>query len=75
VTVYSISDGEWSSEKTIEGRLILEPGLVELGDYHIDRISSAWINVSSAEAAGFCQRMPLWDSLEKIEINAPRGEL
>ena len=75
VYVYSVEDGNWSTKQIIEGRLILEPGLLEFGDHNIDRVSSTWINASSGESIGFCQRMPLWDSLEQIKANAPGGEL
>ena len=73
VHVYTVTDGNWSGQKIIEARLILEPGVIEFGDYHIDRISRAWRQVGTGVTAGYCQRMPLWDTLESIAANAPAG--
>lgn len=74
VHVYKVQNGIWPSKEIIEGRLILEPGVLEFGAYNIDRTNRAWQNVAMGETVGYCSRLPLWDALEVIEENAPGGE-
>lgn len=72
VYVYEIAAGNWSPREVIEGRLVLEPGVLEFGERHIDRTSSAWLDAATGEQLGYCQRLPLWDALAAIE--AATGE-
>ena len=74
VHVYDIAKGGWSSRNVIEGRLILEPGVLEFGDHTIDRVTRAWQDAANGDTIGYCARMPLWDYLEVIRANAPGGE-
>ncbi len=74
VHVYSVIGGDWSAREVVEGRLILEPGLLEFGARNIDRVSRAWLRADTGEAVGYCTRLPLWEALESIEANAPGGE-
>jgi len=74
VHVYTISEGAWSEAEIIEGRLILDPGLLEFGDYNIDRVDRSWQRADSGVAVGYCTRLPLWDALESIATNAAGGQ-
>lgn len=74
VHIYTVAEGNWSSRKVIEGRLILDPGLIEFGGHNIDRVSRAWQDAATGATVGYCARMPLWDYLEVIAANAPGGE-
>lgn len=74
VRVYEVSAGRWSAGQLIEGRLILEPGLLELGSHNVDRVTRAWQRAETGETVGYCTRLPLWDSLETIAQNAPGGD-
>ena len=67
VHVYKVTDGEWAPGEVIEGRMVLEPGVLEFGDYNIDRVTQAWQQADTGAAVGFCTRLPLWDALEVIE--------
>lgn len=74
VHVYTVTEGNWSPLEVVEGRLVLEPGVLEFGDYKIDRTNRAWQSATTGEPVGFCSRLPLWDALDSIEANAPGGE-
>jgi hypothetical protein len=74
VHVYTTVDGNWSAREIIEARLVLDPGVLEFGDYTIDRVSRAWQRADSGVTVGYCSRLPLWDALEEIATNAPGGE-
>ena len=71
VHVYSVKGGKWSQKAVIQGRLVLDPGLLEFGSRHIDRRSRVWRTADSGEAVGHCKRLPLWEALASIEANAP----
>jgi len=69
VHVYSVTDGVWAPQEVIEGRLVLDPGVIEFGEYTINRVSSAWESEGGAPS-GYCSRLPLWDALEVISDHA-----
>ena len=71
VHVYSVTAGDWSGRMVIEGRLVLDPGVLELGARRIDRVNRAWMRADTGEAMGYCTRLPLWEALESIEAKAP----
>ena len=70
VLKYGVTDGIWSAAKSIEGRLVLDPGVVELGNHQIDRVSRAWRLADTGAEIGHCARLPLWDALAGIERTA-----
>ncbi len=72
VWVYEISDAGWSGPEVIAGRLILEPGFIELGDKSIDRVKAEWQQDDAV--LGYCQRMPLWESIDAINDKIGEGE-
>ena len=74
VNVYKIEAGNWASAETIEGRLILDPGILEFGPANIDRVNREWLDASTGNGLGFCQRLPLWDSLDTIAANSSHSE-
>jgi hypothetical protein len=71
VWVYEVDGTAWSGPEVIEGRLILDPGVIELNDKTIERVEAAW--QMSGETQGYCQRMPLWESIDTIKANAGEG--
>jgi len=74
VNVFRIDDGTWTSQETIEGRLILDPGILEFGTANIDRVNQEWLDALTGGGLGYCQRLPLWDSLDTIAANSPASE-
>lgn len=73
VVVYEVTGADWPPGKTIEGRLVLDPGVLELGSHRIDRVSRAWRLADTAAEIGYCTRLPLWGALESIENRAPES--
>jgi hypothetical protein len=67
VLVYQLNEGQWTEPALIEGRLILDPGVIELGEKTIDRIDRHWLQDN--RPVGYCHRMPLWESIDIIEQN------
>ena len=74
VHVHTVRDGDWLAMQVIEARLILEPGIIEFGEFSIDRTNRAWQSADTGQVVGYCSRLPLWDTLEVIAANAPGGE-
>lgn len=66
--VYKVDNGVWLTQKEIEARLILDPGIIELDDTYIDRVTREWLASATDGKLGYCRRMPLWESLETISI-------
>jgi hypothetical protein len=71
--VYHVVNGQWQPREVIEARLVLDPGLIELGDTRIDRVNREWLDAASEKPIGFCQRLPLWDSLDAIKQRSAEG--
>ena len=74
VNIYQIKDGVWQDPEREEARLILDPGVLELGATTINRVNREWLDASSNQSLGYCQRLPLWDSLDTITQNASVSE-
>ncbi len=68
---YQIIDGQWSGKEILEAMLVLDPGRLEFGEHTIDRVNQGWSINHDEQVIGFCQRMPLWDAIEKIDTQAP----
>lgn len=74
VTVYTVNDGTWAPATTIDMRVSLDPPLLTLSDGHeIERVNRQWRHVSPPAALGYCQRLPLWESLAIIEKRSTGG--
>jgi len=73
VHIYAVADGEWQAREVVEARLVLEPAVLEFGSASIDRKTREWVNADSQQSMGFCQRLPLWDALEYIELHSIEG--
>jgi hypothetical protein len=70
VRMITVDDGVWAKPVSIEGRLILDPPIIELSRMSIDRTDNSWRVASNSDVVGFCYRLPLWESLELIEQHA-----
>jgi len=73
VWIYTSSTDAWSGPEIANARIALEPPLLTFGDKRIDRINQAWLAADDASPLGYCQRLPLWESLEIIEQKNDRG--
>jgi hypothetical protein len=72
--VYTVSNGAWADVEVIEARLVLDPGVVELGDRTINRVNRQWLISASSQPLGYCQRLPLWESLDAIQAHTGDGQ-
>lgn len=72
--VYKVDNNAWLTQKEIEARLILDPGIVELGDTNIDRVNRQWLTSAGDAKLGYCRRLPLWESLDTIALHAGEAE-
>ena len=73
VHIYAVTEGQWQPREIIEARLILDPGVLELGDTYVDRVNSQWHAAGAQQPIGYCQRLPLWDALEIIGQQSVEG--
>ena len=71
VWVYEVTENQWSGPERVTARVSLEPGLIRMDGHSIERIERRWQKEPGAEPIGYCQRLPLWTSLEIIDRNAP----
>ncbi|MDG1463307.1 MAG: hypothetical protein P8R04_07000, partial [Gammaproteobacteria bacterium] len=55
VWVYQVIGSQWAGPEVIEGRLVLDPGVIQLADYSIERVAAVW--QQKDKAIGYCQRM------------------
>lgn len=70
IDVYSVADGDWSGPRTLAAQVSLEPPSIVVGEYAIDRVERRWLLGPDARPVGYCQRLPLWQSLEIIDRRA-----
>ena len=66
VDAYAVTNGAWSRARTIDARVSLEPAEIALGEHVIDRVERRWLRMADSAPIGYCQRMPLWESLDVI---------
>lgn len=71
VWVYEVNENQWSGPELVNARVTLEPGLIRLGTHSIERVERRWQQEPGATPIGYCQRLPLWTSIETIDRNAP----
>ena len=71
--VYAVSGNGWEPAETIESRLVLDPPQIEFGTTWIDRTDQSWRSRDDA-LLGYCERMPLWESIERIEVATEQRE-
>jgi hypothetical protein len=73
VHVYTVDSGQWAPMQVIEAQLILDPGVLEFGATNINRVNRQWLDASTGEALGYCERLPLWESLDAIKQHSVEG--
>ena len=71
VWIYEVADGRWSGPEIVEAHIALEPPRLTFGERAIDRRNRAWL--SGTTTVGYCQRLPLWESLDVIAAHAAAG--
>ena len=66
VNIITIDSNQWSKPMTSDAEISIDPGLIYIEDRMINRVNNEWMN-NANESIGFCYRLPLWASIEKIE--------
>ena len=66
VNVYAIADGQWSKAQVLDARVSLDPATIVIDEQTIDRVERRWLRGKPAQPVGYCQRLPLWESLDII---------
>ena len=66
VNIITIDSNQWSISMTSDAEISIDPGLIYIEDRMINRVNNEWMN-NANESIGFCYRLPLWASIEKIE--------
>jgi hypothetical protein len=74
VVVYTVDNGKWSAGETQTARFSLATPLVAAPSWSINRQSRRWQQEPGALPVGYCYRLPLWESLAKIQQQAPAGD-
>ncbi len=67
VVIYQIDKGQWSPGRLEELTITVEPALITISSAAIDRKNSHWLNADDLSPKGYCQRLPLWETLDLIE--------
>ncbi len=74
VTIHRVEEGRWQPVVEGEIHVSLEPALFTLSDGHeIDRIGFRWRRSAPIAELGYCQRLPLWDSIDAIRQHVDGG--
>ena len=71
VHIFHVEAGRWTPPEFLDAHLSLEPAFITIGDIKIDRIEGRWLEAADSHLIGFCQRLPLWTSLEQIAEQLP----
>ena len=75
VWIYTSANKTWSGPEIVDAWIALEPPLLTFGNKTIDRRDQAWLNADDATPVGYCQRLPLWESLEIISLKSAAGKI
>ena len=75
VTVHTVENGAWAPPVAATMRVALEPALLTVSDGHeIDRTNRRWRQSARRTDLGYCERLPLWDSIAVIEAHTQGGD-
>ena len=65
VIIYYSQDGKWSDIEVADARISVDPNLIQIKQFVIDRVSREWISQND-QSLGTCKRVPLWKTLEYV---------
>jgi hypothetical protein len=65
VNIITIASDQWSKPMLSDAKISIDPDLIYIEDRMINRVNGKWMN-NINESIGFCYRLPLWASIEKI---------
>jgi hypothetical protein len=68
VIIHSVTEGVWAAPVAGDMHISLEPPLITMPDgREIERIERRWRTGVPPTELGYCERLPLWDSLAVID--------
>ena len=73
VKLYSSVNGEWFDIEITTAEISLDPNLIKIKQFLIDRETQDWINHEQLNI-GFCKRLPLWETLAYIDQRLQKNE-
>jgi hypothetical protein len=72
VHVHRVEAGRFAPMTVVEARVTLEEPYIDMGERRIERIERQWQS-AQGERIGYCQQLPLWETLEVIADRSPGG--
>jgi len=72
VRIFEIMNNVWQQKGVYEAEILLDPNLIKVDSIEIDRNNNSWLN-KDGNSLGYCQRLPLWDSLDVIDSKTSVG--
>jgi len=73
VKIYSSDKGEWLGIDITTAQISVDPNLIQIKQFLIDRETQDWINYKE-EIIGSCERLPLWETLSYIDQKLQESE-
>jgi hypothetical protein len=73
VHVYKMNNAHWAGPQILEAHISLDPATIVIGNLTIDRVARRWFENESVQPVGFCQRLPLWEALDTINLHSAAG--
>ena len=70
VHVHRVDDGQFAPMMVVEARVTLEEPYIDMGDQRIERVERQWQSAQGLRV-GYCQQLPLWDTLDEIAARSP----
>ena len=74
VNLYSSENGEWFDIEITTAEISLDPNLIKIKQFLIDRETQDWINHKELNI-GSCKRLPLWETLAYIDQKLQKSEV
>ena len=71
--LYYSQDGKWSDIEITNARISVDPNLIKMKQFVIDRVSREW-STQEYQSLGSCKRLPLWKTLEYIDQRIPKSK-
>jgi len=72
VHIHRVEAGLFAPMKVVEARVTLAQPYIDMGTERIERIERQWQSGAGLRI-GYCQQLPLWDTLDMIAARSPGG--
>ena len=72
VHVHRVENGSFAPMTVVEARVTLEAPYIDMGSERIERVDRQWQS-ADGQGIGYCQQLPLWETLDEITARSPGG--